>query len=187
MKLCIADPPYLGRAHRWYGVGGQGIGYGGRYRADEHPEAGEWDDPKAHEAMVEHLLDNYDGFAIAATYTVENMRTYTNALPLDARIGAWCRPNVAPCGSRLTPSWEPVFFVVPKSRRTRTGGIERRDWIVAPTMRVGFSGAKPPAWTRWVLDVLGYQEGDTVDDMFPGSGAVAAEIAQTVLDFGGAS
>jgi DNA modification methylase len=30
----------------------------------------------------------------------------------------------------------------------------------------------------WVLDALGYEEGDTVDDLFPGSGAVSAAIAQ---------
>jgi hypothetical protein len=46
----------------------------------------------------------------------------------------------------------------------------------------GFAGAKPRAWTRWVLDMLGYDpDEDTVDDLFHGSGAVAAEIAQGVL------
>jgi hypothetical protein len=43
-------------------------------------------------------------------------------------------------------------------------------------------GAKPRAWTRWVLDMLGYDpESDTVDDLFPGSGAVSNELAQGVL------
>ena len=45
-----------------------------------------------------------------------------------------------------------------------------------------FVGQKPRQWTRWVLDMLGYDpETDTVDDLFHGSVAVAAEIAQGVL------
>jgi hypothetical protein len=28
MKFAIADPPYLGRAHRWYGIGGRAKGRG---------------------------------------------------------------------------------------------------------------------------------------------------------------
>ena len=36
----------------------------------------------------------------------------------------------------------------------------------------GFVGSKPSAWTHWVLDLLGFQPGDEVTDVFPGSGAV---------------
>jgi len=50
---------------------------------------------------------------------------------------------------------------------------------------VGFVGAKPPAWTRWVLDLLGYEaDSDSVDDLFPGSGSVGRELAQGVMPFG---
>jgi hypothetical protein len=39
-----------------------------------------------------------------------------------------------------------------------------------------------PAWTRWILDALGYDaEVDTVDDLFPGTGAVTAAVSQGVL------
>lgn len=42
-----------------------------------------------------------------------------------------------------------------------------------------FIGAKPQAWVEWVLDALGYDPtADTVDDLFPGSGAVGAALAQ---------
>lgn len=38
------------------------------------------------------------------------------------------------------------------------------------------------AWTTWVLDLLGYTPGeDTVDDLFPGSGAVAHAIEGRLL------
>ncbi|MGK5559207.1 hypothetical protein ACSNOI_47180, partial [Actinomadura kijaniata] len=33
-------------------------------------------------------------------------------------------------------------------------------------------GAKPAAFCRWVFDLLGATPGDTLDDLFPGSGAV---------------
>jgi hypothetical protein len=47
-------------------------------------------------------------------------------------------------------------------------------------------GAKPEGWTEWVLDAMGYQAGDIVTDLFNGSGAVAAAIADMPykLDYG---
>jgi hypothetical protein len=44
----------------------------------------------------------------------------------------------------------------------------------------GFVGAKPDEWTQWVLDAMGYQDGDTVDDLFPGSGAVSELIGKII-------
>jgi len=42
-------------------------------------------------------------------------------------------------------------------------------------LRQGFLGSKPPAWTRWVLGLLGYDPAtDELTDLFPGSGLVAA-------------
>ncbi|MDQ0647296.1 hypothetical protein QFZ53_001492 [Microbacterium natoriense] len=64
MRLAIADPPYLGRANRWYG---SGRGHrGGVGRAAAHEAASEWDDPATHRALVERLEAAYDGWAIAA-------------------------------------------------------------------------------------------------------------------------
>ena len=40
---------------------------------------------------------------------------------------------------------------------------------------------------RWVLDLLGYCDGDTIDDLFPGSGVMGRVASQTSLDFGDAS
>jgi hypothetical protein len=41
-----------------------------------------------------------------------------------------------------------------------------------------FIGAKPRPWVEWVLNALGYRDGDTVDDLFPGSGAVSSVLNQ---------
>lgn len=40
-----------------------------------------------------------------------------------------------------------------------------------------FVGGEPEAWTRWVLDVLGYQSGADVDDLYPRSGAIQRAAA----------
>jgi hypothetical protein len=46
-----------------------------------------------------------------------------------------------------------------------------------------FAGAKPPAWTRWVLAAMGYDAADDeVTDLFHGSGAVAA-VSDGLLSF----
>lgn len=47
------------------------------------------------------------------------------------------------------------------------------DVLVAPVSRLGFRGAKPEVWTRWVLAAMSYDPAiDTVDDLFIGSGSV---------------
>lgn len=51
------------------------------------------------------------------------------------------------------------------------------DVLTAAVPRVGFRGAKPEAWTFWVLDALGYDPfEDEVTDLFPGSGLVSAQL-----------
>ena len=184
MKLCIADPPYLGRAHRYYGVGGGAAGYG-RQRADEHAEASKWDQPATHVALVRQLTQDYDAWAIAMS--VHSIAVYAATVPLDSRSGyrfaAWVKPDGSvPSGSRIQTSWEPVLFYVPKERRKWHSGPKVNDHLAANAGGQNFMGAKPSAWTRWVLDMLGYDpEQDTVHDLFPGSGAVTREIAQGVL------
>lgn len=178
-RLAIADPPYLGRAHRWYGVGGRGSG-AGRGRADEHPDARVWDDPQSHRALIDRLCAEYDGWAVAAAAT--SLAVYLAAAPADVRVMIWHRRNAAPSGSRIQESWEPVIVRVPKLRTARGTGPAMRDVLDAGSPRIGFTGAKPESWTRWVLDALGYDpELDTIDDLFSGSGAVARAVRVQVL------
>jgi hypothetical protein len=57
-----------------------------------------------------------------------------------------------------------------------------RDWVKAGRHnKTGVWGAKPPELNRFVLDLLGYQDGDTLDDLFPGSGGMSVQLAQGVL------
>lgn len=206
MRLCIADPPYLGYASMWYGsedVSGVdlagNVAVDGRRRpqagssakstiapprkADVHPDAHLWDEPQRHAEMVARLERDYDGWAIAMN--PPNLADYLRWVTVDVRVAVWVKPNAMPTNSRPIRSWEPVLIHVPKGRRRANGRPPFRDYLIANTGAGGFAGAKPHTWTRWVLDMLGYDpETDTVDDLFHGSGAVAAEIAQGVLSLG---
>ncbi|WP_336652975.1 MULTISPECIES: hypothetical protein [unclassified Leucobacter] len=172
MKLAIADPPYLGRANRWYGTG---RGHqGGHGRADEHPDAANWDQLDTHLELLRRLDAEYDGWAYAAAPDYE--RDLTPALPRDVQRMIWHRGNAIPSGARLRSTYEIVLVKIPPGRRGHGTGLAVDDVLHAGiSVQRGFAGAKPDAWTRWVLAALGYQAGvDDVDDLFHGSGAVTA-------------
>ena len=183
MRLAIADPPYppfigsggrKNRASRWYGEGQRSQT---DRPSDFHPEAAKWDDPATHRALLEKLLDEYDGFAIATS--PDGLAAY-GPLPSDARLMAWVKPNGQPGAHRLRSTWEPVIVLTPKGRRSNRGGRGSiPDTLVEPAPRVGFIGAKPEAWTRWVLAAMSWEPGDEVDDLFAGSGSVTHVLEMT--------
>jgi len=151
------------------------------FKADRHKDAHLWDNPETHKQMVLQLCQDYDGWAIAMLPT--NLRHYLHWVPERTRICVWHDPRVMPTGSHPRRRWEPVLVYVPAGRR-RVVDVETPvpDVLTCPHPSGSFAGSKPPAWTRWVLDMLGYDpEQDTVDDLFKGSGAVAQEVAQGVL------
>lgn len=174
MRLAIADPPYYGRAERWYGTSDMGADRAKR-RPDNHPDAHIWDTDEAHVHLIQKLSAEYDGWVIAASSDPESMALYSRWLPSTVRTLVWFRRNAVPSGARVTASWEPVYAFIPPARRGRAEGFSTTDVLDAPAPRIGFAGSKPEAWTRWVLTVMGYDpRNDTVDDLFNGSGAVAA-------------
>lgn len=180
MKLCIADPPYLGRAVRWYGIGGCGDGYG-KGQADQHPNAHIWDSPETHKRLVQTLEKSFDGWAIAMS--VHSLSTYLDVVETDSRNGirvcVWHKPSSITSGNRIVNNWEPVLIRVPQDRKGYKSGLARtHDVLTANPPRKNFRGAKPHEWTKWVLDLLGYQEGDQVVDLFHGSGAVSEVLRQ---------
>jgi len=182
-KLCIADPPYLGRAVRWYGVGGCGDG-NGKGQADQHPDAAIWDNSETHKQLIRDLEREYDGWAIAMS--VHSLSTYLDVVETDSRNGirvcVWHKPASITSGNRINNNWEPVLIRVPKDRKGYKSGLVRTtDVLTANPPRHRFRGAKPNEWTNWVLDLLGYRYGDEVTDLFPGSGAVTNAITQMRL------
>lgn len=190
MRLAIADPPYppiraaharndSSRARRWYDKDHRKTG-DARLASDHHDDAAEWDKPERHRALLEQLESEYDGWAIATSH--DGVPVY-GVLPRCARIAIWHRPNGGVGAARIRNCWEPVIVRPPSSRlSSRLMGGQVPDLLTCPSPRVGFAGAKPPQWTRWVLDLLAFDpDQDTVEDLFPGSGSVAAAVAQGVL------
>jgi hypothetical protein len=160
VKLAYADPVYVGMSHRY-----------------DHPEAARWDDPANHVALMAELGESYDGWALSCLSN--SLRELLPAAPERARVAAWSKPWCAfKANVRIAYTWEPVIFV-PGRDRSGDGAPVGRDHLTTPiAMRTGLVGAKPPAFCRWVLDLLGYVEGDEFDDVFPGTGVMERVRAQ---------
>jgi hypothetical protein len=161
VRFAFADPPYLG--------------CGARYK-DNHPEAMAWDDPETHRALIARLASDYpDGWVMCLSSP--SLRTILPMCPDDIRIGSWVKPFAA-FKVNVNPAyaWEPVIW-----RGGRRGDRTRdtvRDWFSKEiTLKRGLTGAKPEAFCRWALDLLGYEIGDTVDDLFPGTGIMGDVVA----------
>jgi hypothetical protein len=162
MRFAYADPPYLGCGQKLYG--------------DRHDQAADCDTPEWHRALVNRLVDEYpDGWALSLH--VPSLPVILPMCPADVRVMAWVKPFAAfKVNVGVAYAWEPVIVRGGRKRTREQDTV--RDWVAANiTMRKGFPGAKPAEFTQWVLDVLNVQHGDTVDDLFPGSGMVSEVIA----------
>jgi hypothetical protein len=87
-------------------------------------------------------------------------------------VAAWVKPFCQfKAGVNPAYAWEPVVFS-PCRRQSHTDRMVF-DWLrLRPEQETGLVGSKPPAFCRWVFDLLGLEEGDDLDDLFPGTGAV---------------
>lgn len=168
-----ADPPYLGCCKLY-----------GHFHGED---GGCWDDIDTHAALIERLGSDYpDGWALSGTSV--SLQTLLPLCPVGVRVGVWLKsfasfkPNVNP-----GYTWEPVIFHGGRTNRSRDE-LTVRDFIVAPiTLQRGLTGAKPLPVCRWILDFLGYLDGDRLDDLYPGTGAMGAALAAAPFQFGGVS
>jgi hypothetical protein len=150
MVMAYADPPYPGFAAKLY-------------RSDPS-YAGEVD----HAALVASLLERYDGWALSTGAYA--LRDILPLCPATARVCAWVKPIGASSNTYgIHNTWEPVIVVAGRSLRPG-----KRDWLAAQPARKGgeLPGRKPLAFCAWLFDLLGLQPGDTLDDLFPGTGIV---------------
>lgn len=163
MRLAYADPVYLGMSKRY----------------PEHPESHVWDDLDAHAQLLTRLDGEYDGWAYSCSATT--LRQILTVAP-DCRIASWVKPFAAfKANVRIAYTWEPVLFK-PARDSSKLGAPVGRDHLAENiTLRKGLTGAKPERFCRWVLDLMGYVEGDTVDDLFPGTGVMQRVLDQGVL------
>ena len=165
MRFAYADPPYFGC---------------GKMYAHLHDEARIWDRKQSHLDLVQRLIDEYpDGWALSCN--PKDLSWYLPACPENARVCAWVKNYhaIRPLVS-IQYAWEAV--IVNNGRKIKNRKPMIRDWTTAPaTQQTGTPGAKPQSFNHWVLDLLGFQEGDTLDDLFPGSRGMEAALAQTRL------
>lgn len=154
-ELAYADPPYPGQAKRHYG---------------DHPDyAGEVD----HRELIARLVE-FDGWALSTSNRA--LQDVLALCPPGVRVLAWCKPIAPPMSGHGVFGWEPVIVSwarPPASdlRDTLTASPEQYTFRPKPEGYV--TGAKPPAFCRWLFAWLGARPGDGFTDMFPGSRAVS--------------
>ena len=167
MKFAFADPPYFGCGASHYG--------------EHHPEAAVWDDKQAHFDLVDRLVSEYpDGWALSCN--PRDLAWLLPACPDDVRVAAWCKTWHQIRPTTVQFAWEPVIFRGGRKDPKRSPMV--RDWMAcAVTRQRGLKGAKPDDFNQWVLDLLAYRDGDTLDDIFPGTGGMADSLAQRPFDF----
>jgi hypothetical protein len=165
-RFAYADPPYLGCCAK----------YGHRH---EEPY-GCWDSPGAHSQLFDTLAE-FDGWAYSLSST--SLAAILRIAP-DARIAAWVKPFAAyKANVRIAYTWEAVLFV-PGRDLSKDGAPVGRDHLAEPiTLERGLTGAKPERFCRWILDLLGYVDGDELIDLFPGTGIMDRVSAQGRLTF----
>ena len=164
LKLAYADPPYLGCAKLY----------------PEHPDAAIWDDAAEHARLMAELERDYDGWAYSLSSAT--LQTLLPLAPPGVRVAAWVKPFAAyKRNVRCAYTWEPVIFRPGRDRSADGAPVTRDHLSQVITLRRGLTGAKPEQFCRWILALLGWLPGDTLNDVFPGTGVMDAVLAQGAL------
>lgn len=102
-----------------------------------------------------------------------SLRTILPLCPDDCRVMAWVKPfAVFKPNVGLAYTWEPVIFR--GGRRITRGEPTVKDHVIESiTLKKGLTGAKPVRFCAWVLSALNVKPGDSLDDIFPGTGIMA--------------
>jgi hypothetical protein len=161
LKFAYADPPYLGCGQTRYG--------------HLHADAVLYDTLEGHRQLIDRLCRDYDGWAMSLS--TPSLRKLLPICPDDCRVGAWVKPFCAFKPNVNPPyAWEPVIYRGARKRTRKAATV--RDFVSANiTLKRGLTGAKPEEFCWWVLDLLGVQQDDQFDDIFPGSGAMTRAAA----------
>jgi hypothetical protein len=155
LRLAYADPPYPGNSRLYRG---------------HHDYGGEVD----HAALIARLA-GYDGWALSTSATA--LPAVLALCPPGVRVAAWHKGERPTVSRWPLSAWEPVIYTGGRQQPS-TGPGRRVDSLVhgvaaMTTLPGRVIGAKPAAFCRWLFDLLGAATADTLDDLFPGSGAVA--------------
>ena len=149
--FAYADPPYPGKASLY----------------PEHQEVD-------HARLIAQLQATYpDGWALSTA--AQSLRDILPLCPPGTRVCAWFKGARPHKHARVTTAWEPLLVWTPGYRRhpsrpgTHDALIARGKFRAHPNYMIG---SKPPAYATWLFQLLDAASGDTLDDLFPGSGAV---------------
>jgi hypothetical protein len=164
--MAYADPPYFGMGKKMYGK--------------LHPEAAIWDDAKSHIDLMHSLDEEYDAWAFSLTTT--SLRILLPESPEGTRVAAWVKPFAAwRPNHRVQYTWEPIIFKTERSKGGR-GIPSVRDHISCNiAMKKGLQGAKPDGFNDYILNLLGYEEGDEFVDLFPGTNGMQEAIDRAIV------
>lgn len=150
-RFAYADPPYPGRARRYYG----------------QPEVD-------HAELVARLCREYpDGWALSTS--ADALRAVLPLCPPTARVAVWVRKVRVVRARRPLSAWEAVIYAGGRARAAAVAE-DLRDVLVSRGRQHSHPGAlpgmKPAAFCVWLFGLLGARRGDVLDDLYPGSGAV---------------
>jgi hypothetical protein len=156
-----ADPPYPGLAAKYY--------------RKEATFAGEVDFAQlVAELEASRVAGESLGWALSTS--ARSLREILPLCPPIARVCAWVKP-IGACSRTygIHNTWEPL--IVMPGRHLRPG---KRDWLRAAPARGGgrLPGRKPIAFCAWLFELLGMLPGDTLIDMYPGTGAISRAWAE---------
>ena len=161
MKFAYADPPYLGKGKKY---------------VELHDEALIWDDPMTHIKLLEQLMDEYpDGWAVS--FDAVSLRLYLSNSHPDSRLCVWTK-TFHQIWWHQPVQWATEYVLLYGGRKNQRVNPMVRDWHSgARAMKAGLYGAKPDHFNQWILDLLQYEPGDQLDDLFPGTHSMAKAIA----------
>ena len=160
MKFAYADPPYFKQGKKRYG--------------EFHKDAAIWDSQAAHLDLVHKLMDEYpDGWALSCNPADLSWLLVSSEI----RVCAWVKTFHQIRPTTVQYAWEPVLLYGGRKDNKRKPMV--RDWISGvATKRKGLPGAKPDYFNDWILALLNYQDGDTLDDLFPGTNGMAEAVTR---------
>lgn len=157
MKFGYADPPYPNLSAKYY-------------RGSE----------VNHENLVSRLRDEYpNGWALSTSPAgLEMVLGVCNVLigPNLVRVCPWVRGARRGVSMRPRASWEPLIVFGGRPRRVGPAEVSDDSLVLHPSRHLTLPrrviGMKPPGFSAWMFRQLGAARGDTLDDLYPGSGAV---------------
>lgn len=161
MRFAYADPPYVGKARKHY--------------AHEAARDGRVASEVDHPALIERLVSEFpDGWMLSCSST--SARWLWSLTPPETRMLSWVKDFAMP-KKNVYPmyAWEPVLMCGGR-RQPCTSSVP--DWHMAsranmrPDVTHTAKGAKPITFCLWLLRCLGFERGDEMVDLFPGTGTM---------------